>query len=76
MYVNQVHLSIQVILSKLYTSEGKFTFTSHLPGEHVICLYSNSTAWFSGAQLRVHLTIQAGEHAQDYEQVSLADLFD
>ncbi|VDO85991.1 unnamed protein product [Heligmosomoides polygyrus] len=63
----------KVILSKLYTSEGKFTFTSHLPGEHVICLYSNSTAWFSGAQLRVHLTIQAGEHAQDYEQIAVKD---
>ncbi|WKY09238.1 hypothetical protein Q1695_001975 [Nippostrongylus brasiliensis] len=63
----------KVILSKLYTSEGKFTFTSHLPGEHVICLYSNSTAWFSGAQLRVHLSIQAGEHAQDYEQIATKD---
>jgi len=46
-----------------------FTFTSHSPGEHLICLYSNSTAWFSGAQLRVHLDINVGEHAQDYEQV-------
>lgn len=46
-----------------------WTFTSHSPGEHLICLYSNSTAWFSGAQLRVHLDIQVGEHAQDYEQV-------
>ncbi|KJH47000.1 oxidoreductase, short chain dehydrogenase/reductase family protein [Dictyocaulus viviparus] len=63
----------KVILSKLYTSEGKFTFTSHLPGEHVICLYSNSTAWFSGAQLRVHLDIQAGEHAQDYQQIATKD---
>lgn len=25
--------------------------------------------YLSGAQLRVHLNIQAGEHAQDYEQV-------
>uniref|UniRef100_A0A0K0DE16 GOLD domain-containing protein n=1 Tax=Angiostrongylus cantonensis TaxID=6313 RepID=A0A0K0DE16_ANGCA len=63
----------KVVLSKLYTSEGKFTFTSHLPGEHVICLYSNSTAWFSGAQLRVHLDIQAGEHAQDYQQIATKD---
>lgn len=41
----------KVVLSKLYTSEGRFTFTSHIPGEHVICLYSNSTAWFGGQQL-------------------------
>ena len=43
---------------QVYSSEGKFTFTSHMPGEHVICLYSNSTKWFSGTQLRVHLDIQ------------------
>jgi len=60
-----------MILSKLYTNEGIFTFTSHSPGEHLICLYSNTTAWFSGAQLRVHLDIQVGEHAQDYQQVFL-----
>ena len=41
----------KIILSKVYSSEGKWTFTSHTPGEHVICLYSNSTKWFSGTQL-------------------------
>jgi hypothetical protein len=41
----------KLVLSKLYTSEGRFTFTSHTPGEHVICLYSNSTAWFGGQKL-------------------------
>lgn len=41
----------RIILSKLYTSEGRFTFTSHTPGEHLICIYSNSTAWFGGQKL-------------------------
>ena len=41
----------KIVLSKLYTSEGRFTFTSHTPGEHVICLFSNSTAWFGGQKL-------------------------
>lgn len=41
----------KVLLSRVYSSEGRFTFTSHTPGEHVICLYSNSTKWFSGSQL-------------------------
>uniref|UniRef100_A0A915N0H6 GOLD domain-containing protein n=1 Tax=Meloidogyne javanica TaxID=6303 RepID=A0A915N0H6_MELJA len=63
----------KMILSKLYTNEGLFTFTSHSPGEHLICLYSNTTAWFSGAQLRVHLDIQVGEHAQDYQQIAAKD---
>jgi hypothetical protein len=41
-----------------------------MPGEHVICLYSNSTAWFGGAQLRVHLDIEVGEHAIDYTEIA------
>ncbi|XP_054712180.1 transmembrane emp24 domain-containing protein eca-like [Uloborus diversus] len=60
----------KIILSKVYSSEGKFTFTSNTPGEHVICLYSNTTKWFSGSQLRVHLDIQVGEHAVDYGNVA------
>lgn len=70
-----MHVEIQdpngkVILSKMYSSEGRFTFTSNSPGEHVICLYSNSSKWFSGSQLRVHLDIQVGEHAVDYGNVA------
>ncbi|XP_045122269.1 transmembrane emp24 domain-containing protein eca-like [Portunus trituberculatus] len=60
----------KVLLSRVYSSEGRFTFTSHTPGEHVICLYSNSTKWFSGSQLRVHFDIQVGEHAVDYASVA------
>lgn len=41
----------KVVLSRDYSSEGVIDFTSHTPGEHVICLYSNSSAWFSGGQL-------------------------
>jgi len=60
----------KIIMSKVYSAEGKFSFTSHLPGEHVICMYSNSTRWFAGGQLRVHLDIQVGEHAVDYQTVA------
>ena len=38
--------------------------------EHVICLYSNSSAWFGGGNLRVHLDIEVGEHAVDYSEVA------
>ena len=41
----------KTILSRVYSSEGRLSFTSHTHGEHIICLYSNSTAWFSGTQL-------------------------
>ncbi|NXU93598.1 TMD11 protein, partial [Xiphorhynchus elegans] len=33
----------EVILSKLYGSQGTFSFTSYLSGEHIICFQSNST---------------------------------
>lgn len=59
----------KTLLSRVYSSEGKISFTSHSPGEHVICMYSNSSAWFSGSQLRVHLDIQVGEHAVNYGEV-------
>lgn len=60
----------KVILSKLYSAEGRFSFTTHMPGEHVICLYSNSSAWFGGGNLRVHLDIEVGEHAVDYNELA------
>lgn len=41
----------KIVLSKLYTNEGRFSFTSHTPGEHYICLYSNSSAWFGTQKL-------------------------
>jgi len=59
----------KMLLSRVYSSEGRISFTSHAPGEHVICMFSNSTAWFSGSQLRVHLDIQVGEHAINYGDV-------
>ncbi|XP_078711583.1 transmembrane emp24 domain-containing protein 4-like [Lampetra fluviatilis] len=65
----------KIILSKQYSSEGRFTFTSHTPGEHQICLHSNSTkiALFAGGRLRVHLDIQVGEHANDYSEIAAKD---
>ncbi|KAE8614956.1 hypothetical protein XENTR_v10008366 [Xenopus tropicalis] len=65
----------KVILSRQYGSEGRFTFTSHTPGEHQICLHSNSTkfALFAGGMLRVHLDIQVGEHANDYVDIAAKD---
>lgn len=60
----------KMILSRVYSSEGRISFTSHTPGEHIICLYSNSSSWFSGTQLRVHLDIQVGEHAIDYANIA------
>ncbi|CAB1413381.1 unnamed protein product [Pleuronectes platessa] len=64
-----------VILSRQYGSEGRFTFTSHTPGEHQICLHSNSSKFslFAGGLLRVHLDIQVGEHANNYAEIAAKD---
>lgn len=75
-----MHVKVQdpddkMILSRVYSSEGRFSFTSHTPGEHIICLYSNSSSWFSGTQLRVHLDIQVGEHAIDYANTAHKEKF-
>ncbi|KAL7677494.1 hypothetical protein ACOME3_003732 [Neoechinorhynchus agilis] len=61
------------MMNKLYTSSGQFTFTSHTAGEHVICLKTNSSAWFGGSTVRVHLDIAIGEHTIDYEKVGVAE---
>lgn len=60
----------KIILSKTYMAEGKVALTSHKPGEHVICIQSNSTKWFTGGQLRVHFDIRVGEHALDYRNIA------
>ena len=48
----------KMVLSRTYSAQGQFTFISHTAGEHVICLYSNTSKWFGGAKLRVYLDIQ------------------
>ncbi|XP_071494846.1 transmembrane emp24 domain-containing protein 4-like [Diadema setosum] len=65
----------KLILSKMYSSSGRFTFTSHTPGEHSLCLFSNSTKWsmFGGSKLRIHLDIEVGEHANDYKEIAEKD---
>ncbi|XP_077334077.1 transmembrane emp24 domain-containing protein 11-like [Lithobates pipiens] len=65
----------ELLLSKLYGPDGKFTFTSHTPGEHTICMQSNSTNLiaFAANRLRIHLDIQVGEHPLDFSAVDPKD---
>ena len=74
MHVEVHDPSDKQVLSRAYGSQGRvswsifriwieiyfqFTFTSHAPGEHRICLMSNSTNWsWNGGKLRVHLDLQ------------------
>ncbi|XP_036152990.1 transmembrane emp24 domain-containing protein 11 isoform X3 [Myotis myotis] len=53
LFVTVTTYSEEVLLSKLYGPQGTFYFTSHSPGEHIICLESNSTQLvsFGGSRL-------------------------
>merc|ERR1712146_779905 len=63
------------VMSKDYEAKGRFAFTSHDPGEHTICLHTNSTRWFGGRTVRVHLELLVGEHANDYGVISKKEQF-
>ncbi|XP_023603839.1 transmembrane emp24 domain-containing protein 11 [Myotis yumanensis] len=67
LFVTVTTYNEEVLLSKLYGPQGTFYFTSHSPGEHIICLESNSTRLvsFGGSKLRIHLDIRVGEHDLD-----------
>uniref|UniRef100_A0A3B4ASZ7 GOLD domain-containing protein n=1 Tax=Periophthalmus magnuspinnatus TaxID=409849 RepID=A0A3B4ASZ7_9GOBI len=59
--------NFEVVMSKRYSTFGKFTFTSHAPGQHFLCFQTNSTRFsvFAGERLKLHLDIQIGEHSID-----------
>ncbi|XP_004847511.1 transmembrane emp24 domain-containing protein 11-like [Heterocephalus glaber] len=67
MFVTITSYMEEVLFSKLFGSQGTFYFTSYSPGEHIICLESNSTRLmsFGGSRLRIHLDIRVGEHDLD-----------
>ncbi|KPP67772.1 transmembrane emp24 domain-containing protein 11-like [Scleropages formosus] len=69
----------QILMSKRYGSQGKFTFTSHSSGQHFLCMQTHSTKSFDSPCLvvnkepsnlppdfqRLHLDVQMGEHTLD-----------
>ncbi|VDO07143.1 unnamed protein product [Rodentolepis nana] len=69
-----VHVEIKdpegnVVLSRVYSSEGKFFYTSLAPGDHSICLSTRGSSW-SKTLLRVSLDIGIGGHGTDYKEVA------
>jgi len=53
-------------------SEGRFALTSQMGGEFKICVQTNTSArWFGSKQkLKLHLDIETGESATDYEDIA------
>ncbi|KAL3312387.1 Transmembrane emp24 domain-containing protein 4 [Cichlidogyrus casuarinus] len=75
---NGLHVEIndpedKMVLSRTYSQHGRFVFTSHTPGDYRICLSSNSSHWFGGDMLRIHLDIALGNTGQDYQELATHD---
>jgi hypothetical protein len=48
--------------------EGRFTFTSHDPGDHNICLHSNITGgWLNNEHIKMYLDVNVGSSKHDTE---------
>ncbi|GIY86554.1 transmembrane emp24 domain-containing protein eca, partial [Caerostris darwini] len=59
----------KIVLSRAYRSEGSFSFTSHEPGEHTICMHTKDFK-SSGRTLKIDIELQIGEHAINYTAVA------
>ncbi|XP_074505675.1 transmembrane emp24 domain-containing protein 9-like [Sebastes fasciatus] len=70
--VRAIDPDYKVILSRSNGSEGFFKFTSRSPGEHQICLQSNSPQrpLPAGGKLAVHLDIRVGERRNNYNEIA------
>ena len=51
--------------------EGRFGFTSHIAGEHLICLQTTTSNYYgTQREFRFSLVLDAGEAAQDYGELA------
>jgi len=78
MYVDVTNEEGKAVLSRSYGSEGKFTFTTDMPGEFTICMGSNATSSFNmlkdtRQRLRVNFKIKVGEHTLNYMDIAKKD---
>ncbi|EUB59468.1 Transmembrane emp24 domain-containing protein 4 [Echinococcus granulosus] len=69
-----VHVEIKdpegnVVLSRMYSQEGRFIITSQTAGEYSICLSSSSSDW-TKSLLRVTLDIAVGDHALNFKEIA------
>ncbi len=66
----------EVMVHKVNGGEGKFVFTAHDDGEHLICLYINTTdPRYQGQNFRFELRFDTGEHATNYDDLAKSEHF-
>lgn len=55
-----------VVVNTLGPHEGRFTFTSHDPGDHNICLHTNlTTGWMGNDHIKMYLDVNVGSSKKD-----------
>lgn len=50
----------KIVLSRLYSQNGRISFSSQSEGEYLICMWSNSTSWWPKHGIKVNLDIIIG----------------
>jgi len=69
--VNVQDPETRVILTREMNLDARFAFTSQIGGEHKICLQLNTSSWFGSKQkVNLHLDIETGVKATDWEQIA------
>ncbi|WWD00172.1 hypothetical protein V866_007081 [Kwoniella sp. B9012] len=69
-----IHVAVEelssghVVVNTRGPPDGRFTFTSHEPGDHNICLHSNITGgWLTNQHIKLYLDINVGSSRPDAE---------
>ncbi|KAL7423320.1 emp24p/erv25p-related protein [Cryptotrichosporon argae] len=69
-----IHVNVEevttghVVVNTRGPSDGRFTFTSHEPGDHNICIHSNMTGgWLSNEHIKLYLDINVGSARHDID---------
>ncbi|WWD21956.1 hypothetical protein CI109_106444 [Kwoniella shandongensis] len=69
-----IHVSVEelssghTVVNTRGPPDGRFTFTSHEPGDHNICLHSNITGgWLSTQHIKLYLDINVGSSKPDVQ---------
>ncbi|KAJ1911005.1 emp24p/erv25p- protein [Tieghemiomyces parasiticus] len=65
--------SNNVVMSQKAASEGRFTFTSAIQGQHYICLQGNSSNWFNPNTIYVEFDMTFGSSADSSKSLDKLD---
>jgi hypothetical protein len=71
LYVQEPNSSM--VLERLVLGEGRFSFTSQVPGAHRVCVFAPSTGWFS-TEGRVRFDLGIDQTHDELDHTDLASV--